>query len=101
LPTVHVPSPLLRLTGGAAVVEVEGGDVRAVLEDLERRHPGVAERLLDEHGQLHRFVHVFVRDEDVRALGGLDTPVAEGETITIVPAVAGGSGRTAVSESCR
>jgi sulfur-carrier protein len=101
VPTVQVPSPLLRLTGGAAVVEVEGGDVRAILADLERRHPGVTERLLDGDGDLHRFVHVFVRDEDVRTLGGLDTPVAEGETVTIVPAVAGGAGRPSVSGSCR
>jgi sulfur-carrier protein len=88
--TVRVPSPLRRLTDGAAQVEVEAGDVRGVIAGLEETHPGFSERLLDERGELRRFVNVFVRDEDVRYQQGLDTPVAEGDTVSIVPAVAGG-----------
>jgi sulfur-carrier protein len=90
VPTVHVPSPLRRLTGGASTLRVPGHDVRSVIAALEHAHPGTAERLLDEAGRLRRHVHVFVRDEDVRSLAGLDTPVDEGDAIAIVPAVAGG-----------
>jgi sulfur-carrier protein len=91
VPTVRVPSPLLRLTGGASTVAVEAGDVRGVLRELDARYPGVADRLLDGDGELHRFVHVFVRDEDVRSQRGLDTPVGDGDSVAIVPAVAGGA----------
>ena len=89
--TVRVPSPLRQLTGGAAHVEVDAVDVRGVVAGLERQYPGFGERLLDDNGDLRRFVNVFVRDEDVRFLGGMDAPVADGETVSIVPAVAGGS----------
>lgn len=88
--TVRVPSPLRRLTDGAAQLEVEGGDVRTVLSNLEDAHPGFAERLLDDDGELRRFVNVYVRDEDIRHQEGLETEVAEGEVVSIVPAVAGG-----------
>ena len=88
--TVRIPSPLRTLTGGAARIEVDAQDVRGVVAVLEAQYPGFGERLLDEAGGLRRFVNVFVRDEDVRLLGGLDAPVAEGDTISIVPAVAGG-----------
>ena len=64
--------------------------VAEVLKQLEARHPGFAERLYDDQGQLRRFVNVFVADEDIRFLQGLDTPVTEGQVVSIVPAVAGG-----------
>ena len=88
--TVRVPTQLRTLTGGAGEVSVEGSTVGEVLKALEVAHPGFAERLFDEKGDLRRFVNVFVADEDVRFLQGLDTPVADGQTISIVPAVAGG-----------
>ncbi len=69
---------------------VAAGPVREVIAALERSHPGVAARLLDEQGSLRRFVNVFVADEDVRFLDGLDTPVKHGQAVSIVPAVAGG-----------
>lgn len=94
MPIVRVPSPLLQLTGGATTVTVEASDVRGVLHALDAQHPGVVERLLDEDGRLHRFVHVFVRDEDVRTQQGLDTPVGDDDAVAIVPAVAGGAGAT-------
>lgn len=90
MPSVRIPTPLRSLTGGAARVSVAGHDVRAVLAALEAVHPGVAARLLGADGQLHRFVHVFVGDRDVRTERGLDTPVPAGATVSIVPAVAGG-----------
>lgn len=91
MPIVHVPTPLRSLTGGEGTVRVTGSDVRAVLAALEVAHPGIADRLLDERGDLRRYVHVFVRDEDVRSLAGLDTSVEEGDRVAIVPAVAGGA----------
>ena len=88
--TVRVPTQLRSLTAGNGEVEVEGSTVGEVLKALDASHPGLAERLFDEAGQLRRFVNVFLADEDVRFLDGLATPVAAGQTISIVPAVAGG-----------
>lgn len=90
VPTVRIPSPLRKLTDGQSEIAVEGGDVRTIVDELESRHPGIGDRLLDEDGELRRFVNVFVRDEDVRFQEGLDTPVSEGDTVSIIPAVAGG-----------
>ncbi|MER3453432.1 MAG: molybdopterin synthase sulfur carrier subunit [Acidimicrobiia bacterium] len=88
--SVRIPTQLRPLAGGAAEVTVEGATVGEVLAALDAAHPGFGGRLFDENGRLRRFVNVFVADEDVRFLQGLDTPVAEGQTVSIVPAVAGG-----------
>ncbi|HXY44663.1 MAG TPA: ubiquitin-like small modifier protein 1 [Acidimicrobiales bacterium] len=88
--TVRVPAQLRTLTGGEREVAVPPGSVRDVIGSLDMAHPGLQERLLNEDGTLRRFVNVFVADEDVRFLDGLCTPVAEGQTVSIVPAVAGG-----------
>jgi len=88
--TVRIPTQLRTLTGGAGEVMVDGDTVGASLKALEVAHPGFAERLFDEGGQLRRFVNVFVDDEDVRFLGGLETPLVDGQTVSVVPAVAGG-----------
>ena len=88
--TVRVPTQLRSLTGGVGQVEVEGETVAGVLKALDAAHPGFAERVFDDAGRLRRFVNVFVADEDVRFLDGLETPVAAGQTVSIVPAVAGG-----------
>ncbi|MHB1518169.1 MAG: ubiquitin-like small modifier protein 1 [Acidimicrobiales bacterium] len=87
---VRIPTQLRPLTGGAGEVEVDGSTVGEVLKALDAAHQGLAERLLDDNGELRRFVNVFVSDEDVRFLDGLSTPVPDGETVSIVPAVAGG-----------
>ena len=71
-------------------MQVEGSTVAEVLKALDAAHPGFGERLLDESGAIRRFVNVFVADDDVRFLEGLDTPVPDGETVAILPAVAGG-----------
>jgi molybdopterin synthase sulfur carrier subunit len=88
--TVRVPTTLRTLTAGEAEVNVDAGTVGQVIASLEGAHPGFRDRLLDEDGTLRRFVNVFVADDDVRYLQGLDTPVPEGETVSIIPAVAGG-----------
>jgi molybdopterin converting factor small subunit len=87
---VRIPTQLRNLAGGSAEVKVDGDTVGAVLADLERAHPGFRERLFDEAGKLRRFVNVFIADEDIRFLDGLDTAVTDGATVSIVPAVAGG-----------
>ena len=88
--TVRVPAQLRTLTGGSGEVIVEGSTVGEVLKSLDSVHAGFAERLFAESGELRRFVNVFLADEDVRFLDGLATPVADGQTLSIVPAVAGG-----------
>ena len=88
--TVRIPTQLRSLSGGAAELSLEGGTLGAVFARLEEAHPGFRERLFDEDGKLRRFVNVFVGDEDVRFLQGLDTQVGDGQTVSIVPAVAGG-----------
>jgi MoaD family protein len=87
---VRVPTTLRTLTGGKSEVEVDGATVGDVISALEASHPGFQDRLLDDEGKLRRFVNVFVADDDVRFLEGLETKVPEGETVSIVPAVAGG-----------
>jgi len=88
--TVRVPAQLRTLTGGAGEVASSGSTVAEVLKDLDASHPGFADRLFDDTGGLRRFVNVFLDDEDVRFLQGLETAVADGQTLSIVPAVAGG-----------
>ncbi len=87
---VRIPTQLRTLSGGAAELEVDGATVADVLKALDAAHPGFAERLYDGDGKLRRFVNVFVAEEDIRFLDGLDTPVTDGQTVSIVPAVAGG-----------
>ena len=88
--TVRVPTTLRTLTGGASEVELEGATVGEGLTALEAAHPGFKDRLLDGDGSLRRFVNLYVADDDVRFREGLDTAVADGETVSIIPAVAGG-----------
>jgi molybdopterin synthase sulfur carrier subunit len=88
--TVRIPTQLRPLTGGTGEVAVEGATVREALAALDAAHPGIGGRLLDDGGALRRFVNLFLADEDVRFLDGLDTPVTDGQTLSIVPAVAGG-----------
>ena len=89
--TVSVPTILRTQTGGEKSVEAKGATVAEVIDDLESRHPGMAARLVKD-GKLHRFVNIYVDDEDIRFSGGLEAPVGENSTFTILPAVAGGAG---------
>jgi sulfur-carrier protein len=88
---VRVPTQLRSLTGGVGEVKVEASTAGEALKALDDLHPGLAERLFDDSGALRRFVNVFVAEEDIRFADGLATPVSEGETVSIVPAVAGGA----------
>ncbi len=90
MPTVRIPTQLRTLTGGQGETSADGSTVGEVLKALDAAHPGIAERLFDDQGGLRRFVNVFVADDDVRFRDGLDTPVAEKDTVSIIPAVAGG-----------
>ena len=87
--TVSIPTILRTHTGGEKSVEASGTTVAEVIDDLESRHSGLRARLIT-NGSLHRFVNVYVDDEDVRFAGGLDAPVGENSQVTILPAVAGG-----------
>ena len=88
--TVRIPTTMRPLAGGSSTVQVEGDTLGEVLKALDAAHPGFGDRLFDETGALRKFVNVFVADDDVRYLQGLDTPVPAGETVSIIPAVAGG-----------
>ena len=88
--TVKVPTILRTHTGGEGRIDGEGATVREVLDDLEERYPGIRARLVTDEGALHRFVNVYVNDEDVRYLGALETEVRDGDVVSILPAVAGG-----------
>ena len=88
--TIRIPTQLRQLSGGASEVSVEGASVSEALKALDAAHPGFSERLYDESGGLRRFVNVFVADEDIRFLDGVDTVLTDGQTVSIVPAVAGG-----------
>jgi molybdopterin converting factor small subunit len=87
---VRIPTQLRTLSGGASEVELDGATVADVLKALDTEHPGFGERLFNDDGTLRRFVNVFVAEEDIRFLEGVDTPVTDGQTLSIVPAVAGG-----------
>ncbi len=87
---VRIPTQLRALADGAPEVKLEGTTVGELLEALEASHPGFRSRLFDDEGRLRRFINIFVADEDIRFLDGLSTPVGEGQTMSIVPAVAGG-----------
>jgi molybdopterin synthase sulfur carrier subunit len=89
--TVRIPTPLRKLTGGAEEVAATGTNIGELITDLEKRYPGIKERICDEHGAVRRFVNIFVKDEDIRFLQNLETPLKDGDEVSIVPAIAGGS----------
>jgi molybdopterin synthase sulfur carrier subunit len=89
--TVKIPPVLRASVGGAKEVEASGGNVGEVLRSLAEQHPATESQLFSEGGELNRYVNVYLNDEDVRVLQGLDTGVSEGDTIVILPAMAGGA----------
>ncbi len=88
--TIRIPTTLRPMAGGHSEVQVEGETLKDVLGALESEHPGFTDRLLGDDGEIRKFVNIFVADDDVRFLDGLATPVPDGETVAIIPAVAGG-----------
>lgn len=89
---IRIPTPLRHLAGGQDEVGVEGATLAAALDDLERRHPGFKERLLNERGAVRPYINIFLNDEDVRYGDGLESALREGDRLAIVPAIAGGAG---------
>jgi MoaD family protein len=87
---VRIPTILRQYTGGEKQVKADGTKLSALIDDLDTKHPGLKGRLLTDEGALHRFVNVYVNDEDVRFTGALDTGLSDGDEVTILPAVAGG-----------
>jgi sulfur-carrier protein len=87
---VRIPTPLRKLTGGAEEVQAAGKSVGEMIADLEKQYPGIKERICDESGSVRRFVNIFVKDEDIRFLQNLETPLGEKDEVSIVPAIAGG-----------
>jgi sulfur-carrier protein len=88
---VLIPTPLQRLTDNQAEVMVEGTDIRELIGNLEVKFPGVKARLCDEQGMLRRFVNIYINEEDIRFLKGEASPLNDGDEVSIVPAIAGGS----------
>jgi molybdopterin synthase sulfur carrier subunit len=89
--TVRIPVPLRRFTGGVDEVAASGATVAEILDDLDRNHSGIRARLCEEDGKIRRFVNIYVNDEDIRFMDSLETPVGDGDELSIVPAIAGGS----------
>ncbi|MFI5353050.1 MAG: ubiquitin-like small modifier protein 1 [Candidatus Binatales bacterium] len=87
---VRVPTPLRKFTAGSEEVAAAGESIRSVIEDLERNHPGMRERLLDDKGEVRRFVNIYLNGDDIRFLDQLNSRVKDGDDISIVPAIAGG-----------
>lgn len=88
--SVRIPTILRSYTGGSSEVSADGATLAEVLDSLESAHPGIRARVIDDGGELRRFVNVYVGEEDVRFSGGLQTTVADGAKVSIIPAVAGG-----------
>ena len=90
---VRIPTPLQKLTKDKAEVDAKGTTIREVMDDLEKQFPGLKERLCDDSGKVRRFVNLYINEEDVRFLKGEDTPLKDGDELSIIPAIAGGSPR--------
>ena len=90
--TVRIPTPLQKLTGDRAEVASSGGTILEMLQDLDRQFPGLKDRLCDPQGKLRRFVNIYVNEEDIRFLKQESTPLKDGDEVSIIPAIAGGSG---------
>jgi molybdopterin synthase sulfur carrier subunit len=88
---VRIPTILRTYTDGAKAVTADGATLAALIDDLEVNHPGIKDRLIEDHGELRRFVNVYINDEDVRFIGGLEAELSDGDQVVVLPAVAGGA----------
>ena len=89
--TVRIPTPLRNLTGGQGEIQATGNSVSQLIDDVDKNHPGLKDRIYDEKGQLRRFVNVYLNEEDIRFLNGPETSTKDGDVVSIIPAIAGGS----------
>ncbi|GJL68639.1 MAG: MoaD family protein [Nitrospirales bacterium] len=88
---VRIPTPLRPMTGGKSEVEIAGNTVSEIIDNLNSAHPGIKERVYDEQGEVRRFINIYVNEEDIRFLTGKDTPLKDGDEVSIIPAIAGGA----------
>ncbi len=88
---VRIPTPLRPMTGGKNEVEIAGNSVGEIIENLGSAHPGIKERICDEQGEVRRFINIYVNEEDIRFLTGKETPLKDGDEMSIIPAIAGGT----------
>jgi len=88
---VRIPQPLQKITNGKELVEASGSDVKSLVDDLEKKFPGIKDRICDESGKIRRFINVYVNEEDIRFLQGEATVLKTGDEVSIIPAIAGGS----------
>ena len=88
---VRIPTPLRPMTGGKSEVETQASDIQAMIESLNGQFPGLKSRICDEAGEIRRFVNIYLNEEDIRFMKGKDTPLKDGDQISIVPAIAGGA----------
>jgi len=87
---VRIPTPLRKLTNNEEIVEIKAGTIGDAIVELQTRFPGIKERLVDDRGEVRRFVNVYVNEEDIRFLQNLQTPIKDGDEVSIIPAIAGG-----------
>ncbi len=88
--TVRIPTPLRPMTGGKSEVEVKGDSIAGLIDQLNSIHPGLKDRICDERGEIRRFINIYLNEEDIRFLTGKETPIKDGDEVSIVPAIAGG-----------
>ncbi len=88
---VRIPTPLRPMTGVKNEVEIDGNTIAEIIDNLGTAHPGIKERLYDEEGEVRRFINIYVNEEDIRFLTGKDTPLKDGDQVSIIPAIAGGN----------
>ena len=88
---VRIPTPLRKMTQNEAEVSAEGSDIASLIDDLENNYPGIKDRICDDQGEIRRFVNIYLNDEDIRFLQGQSTSLADGDEVSIIPAIAGGS----------
>jgi sulfur-carrier protein len=88
---VRIPTPLRPMTGGKSELEIAGNTVSEIIDNLSSAHPGIKERVYDEQGEVRRFINIYVNEEDIRFLTGKDTPLKDGDEVSIIPAIAGGT----------
>lgn len=90
MPSVRIPTPLRRLTRDKDEVSINASTISQLVDKLEEEFPGIKERICDENGNLRRFINLYVNNEDIRFMNGMDTPLKETDTVSIIPAIAGG-----------
>jgi len=96
---VRIPTPLRPMTGGKSEVETQASDIQAMIESLNGQFPGLKSRICDDAGEIRRFVNIYLNEEDIRFMKGKDTPLKDGDQISIVPAIAGGAEESVSADS--